>query len=191
MLAPVLVAYSTRTGSTAEVAKAIVDALNETPLKAELARMRDLRMLGSYSAVILGAPLYMGMMPGEWHRFLSRFRIQLGPLPQWFFVLGPIEGKPEQFSKAGEQAEKQLRRYPWLQPLEVKILGGRFDVNHMPFPFSLARHLPAFPAKDIPATDIRDWNDIRAWVSVIARQLQPLAVESPAGIAFRPPVTPE
>lgn len=173
MHAPVLVAYSTRTGSTEEVAKAIVEVLREAQFTVDVARMRELRTLGRYSAVILGAPLYVGQMPGELHRFLARFRVQLGGLPQWFFVLGPIEGKPAEFSKAGEQAEKQLRRYGWFQPLEIKILGGRFDVDHMPFPFSLARRLPAFPVKDIPAMDVRDWKDIRAWASVIAGKLAP------------------
>jgi menaquinone-dependent protoporphyrinogen oxidase len=175
MLAPILVAYSTRTGSTAEVAQTIAEVLREAQLPVDVARMSDLKSLRRYSAVVLGAPLYVGQMPGELHRFLSRFPVQLRAVPQWFFVLGPIEGKPEEFSKAGEQAEKQLRRYIWIQPMEVKILGGRFDVNHMPFPFSLARHLPAFPAKDIPARDIRDWKDIRAWASMIARHLQPAA----------------
>ncbi len=175
MLAPILVAYSSRTGSTGEVAEVIAEVFREAQLPVEVARMRDLRRLGHYRAAILGAPLYVGQMPGELHRFLSRFRVQLGALPQWFFVLGPIEGKPEEFSKAGDQAEKQLKRYAWFQPLEVKILGGRFDVNHMPFPFSLARRLPAFTAKDMHPTDVRDWKDIRAWASAIARQIQPAA----------------
>jgi len=173
MHAPVLVAYSTRAGSTGEVAEAIAAALRSRQLSVDVARMSDLRTMCRYSGIILGAPLYAGQMPGELHRFLGRFRAQLGGLPQWFFVLGPIEGKPAEFSKAGEQAEKQLRRYEWFQPLEIKILGGRFDVDHMPFPFSLARHLPAFPVKDIPATDVRDWNDIRAWALAIADKFAP------------------
>ena len=172
---PVLVAYSTRTGSTAEVAEVIADVLREAQLPVEVARMRDLKTLGEYGAAILGAPLYMGGMPPEMHRFLSRYRVGLAGMPAWVFVLGPIQGKPEEFNTAGEQAAKQLAQSPWLQPVEVKILGGRFDVNHMPFPFNLARHLPAFPAKDIHPSDIRDWNDIRAWAAGIARLIQPAA----------------
>jgi menaquinone-dependent protoporphyrinogen oxidase len=175
MSASVLVAYSSRTGSTAEVAEVIAEVLRDAQISVEVARMSEIKKMGRYSAVILGAPLYMGQMPGELHRFVSRFPVQLGAHPQWFFVLGPIEGKPEEFSKAGEQAANQLKRYAWIQPLEMKILGGRFDINHMPFPFNLARYLPAFPAKNIAATDIRDWKDIRAWASLIARQIQPAA----------------
>jgi menaquinone-dependent protoporphyrinogen oxidase len=173
MHAPILVAYSTRAGSTADVALEIANILREAHLSVDVARMSELTTLGQYSAAVLGAPLYIGQMPGELHRFLSRFRVQLAPLPQWFFVLGPIEGKPAEFSKAGEQADKQLKKYEWFRPLEVKILGGRFDVNHLPFPYSLARHLPAFPAKDIPAMDVRDWKDIRAWASAIADRFTP------------------
>lgn len=175
MPAPILVAYSTRTGSTGDVAEVIADVLREAQLPVEVARMKDVKTLGRYSAVILGSPLYIGLMPGELHRFLGRFKFQLGCLPQWFFVLGPIEGKPEEFSKASEQAEMQLKKHAWLQPLEVKILGGRFDVNHMPFPFSIATRLPAFPMKNIHATDVRDWNDIRSWAANIARKFQPAA----------------
>lgn len=175
MPAPILVAYSTRSGSTAEVAEAIAEVLRNSQLTVEVARMRDLKALGRYSAVILGTPLYMGQMPGELHRFVSRFPIQLGAHPQWFFVLGPIHARPEEFSKAGEQTEKQLKRYAWIKPLEIKILGGRFDIDSMPFPFSLARYLPAFPLKNTPPSDIRDWKDIRTWASLIARQIQPAA----------------
>lgn len=175
MPASILVAYSTRTGSTGDVAQFVGDVLRDAQLPVEVARMKDITALGRYSAVILGAPLYIGQMPGELHHFLRRFRVQLGGLPQWFFVLGPIEGKPEEFSKAGEQTEKQLEKHAWLQPLEVKILGGRFDVNRMPFPYSLAVRLPAFPIKEVHATDVRDWEDIRAWASNIACKFQPVA----------------
>lgn len=175
MLLPVLVAYSTRTGSTAEVAEVIAEVLREAQLPVEVARMRDIKTLGQCGAAILGTPLYMGGMPSEMHKFLRRYRDRLAGLSTWVFVLGPVQGKPEEFNTAGEQAAKQLAQSPWFQPVEVKILGGRFDVNRMPFPFSLARHLPAFPAKDMHPSDIRDWNDIRSWAAAVARLIQPAA----------------
>jgi menaquinone-dependent protoporphyrinogen oxidase len=175
VLSPVLVAYSTRTGSTAEVAEVIAEVLREAQLPVEVARMRDVKTLDQYGAAILGAPLYMGAMPSEMHRFLSRCRVRLAGMAAWVFVLGPIQGKAEEFNSAGEQAAQQLAQSPWFDPVEVKILGGRFDVNRMPFPFNLARHLPAFPVKDVHPSDIRDWDDIRAWAAAIARLIQPAA----------------
>jgi len=116
----------------------------------------------------------MGGFPGVVHRFLSHNRAALATTPPWFFVLGPIEVKPEQFDTARSQAEKQLARYGWLKIAELQIFGGRFDINRMPFPFSLARYLPAFPAKDIPPSDVRDWAAICAWGASIHQPAQPV-----------------
>ena len=175
MPAPVLIAYATRSGSTGEVAEAIGARMRAAGLEVEVAPMRGLKSIGERTAVVLGAPLYMARLPGELYHFLARNRIALtGPMT-WLFVLGPIEGKPEEFAAARAQAEKHLAKCAWFKPSELEVFGGKFDVNRMPFPFSLARHLPAFPAKDLPATDIRDWDAIRAWAARIARQLLPAA----------------
>lgn len=171
MTSPILVAYTTLSGSTGEVAEAIGVRLNESGLKTDLARMKDLKSIGDRVAVILGAPLYMGGLPAETRRFLLRNQNALASLKTWFFVLGPIEGKPEEYISACEQAEKWLEKFTWLQPIDMRVFGGKFDVRKMPFPYSLARYLPAFPAKNLPAKDIRDWVAIRAWADEIVAQL--------------------
>lgn len=175
MPAPVLIAYATRSGSTGEVAEAIGARMREAGLQVEVVPMRALKSIGERTAVVLGAPLYMGRLPRELHRFLARNRIALTGPKTWFFALGPIEGKPEEFAAARAQAEKHLANSAWFKPSELQVFGGKFDVNRMPFPFSLARHLPAFPAKNMPAKDIRDWDAIGAWAGGIARQLLPAA----------------
>lgn len=170
---PILVAYSTRTGSTGEVAEVMAAELRRAGLTVELARMREMKSFGLYAAAVFGAPVYMGALPGETSRFLRRYRPQISALPAWFYVLGPIRGKPWEYREAGEQAQNRLRKFPWLQAKEVKVFGGRFDPNRMPFPYSLAMHLPAFPLKDDPSSDVRDWDDIRAWASMIADKFAP------------------
>ncbi len=175
MSAPILIAYASRTGSTAEVAEAIAAVLRNAGLQVESAPISTLQSIGERKAVIIGAPLYMGGFSDGLHKFLSRNRDALTATPPRFFVLGPFEAKPEQFDAARAQAEKQLARHSWLTVAELQIFGGRFDVNRMPFPFNLARYLPAFPAKDIPASDVRDWAAIRAWASAIHQPVQPAA----------------
>jgi menaquinone-dependent protoporphyrinogen oxidase len=176
---PVLLAYSTFTGSTAEVAEAIAETLRNAQLTVDLARMRDLETLGQYRAVILGAPLYLGELPSEVHRFLSRHRRYLAGIPVWVFVLGPVLGKPEEFNAAGEQVSRQIDRSPWLLPVEVKILGGRFNAGHVPFPYNFVRHFRDFTLADAPSSDIRDWEDIRSWAANIAKKIE--QAESLAG----------
>lgn len=175
MAAPILIAYASRTGSTAEVAEAIAAVLRNAGQEVEATQISALQSIGERKVVIIGVPLYMGGFPGALHKFLSSNRAALIATPPRFFVLGPIEAKPEQFDTARSQAEKQLARHSWLKIAELQIFGGRFDINRMPFPFSLARYLPAFPAKDIPASDIRDWAAIRAWGAAIHLPAQPIA----------------
>jgi menaquinone-dependent protoporphyrinogen oxidase len=166
----ILVAYATRNGSTGEVAEAIGKQIRDAGLSADVVRMKGGPALEGRSDVILGAPLYMGSLPGEFHRFLHRNRLSLCFLRAWVFVLGPVHAEPKEFAEARKQAERQLAKYGWLNLAELQIFGGRFDVNHMGFPFSLARHLPMFPAKNMPPTDARDWEAIRGWAAAIAGQ---------------------
>ena len=175
MPAPVLIAYATRSGSTGEVAEAIGTRMRAAGLEVEVAPMRRLKSIGERTAVVLGAPLYMARLPGELCHFLARNQKALAAPKTWFFVLGPILGKPEEFDAAHAHAEENLAKFAWFKPSDLRVFGGKFDVNRMPFPFNLARYLPAFPAKDMAPSDIRDWDAISEWAGAIAQQLLPAA----------------
>jgi menaquinone-dependent protoporphyrinogen oxidase len=170
MEASVLIAYSTRSGSTREVAEAMGASIWEMGLPADVMPMEQVVSLAGRTLVILGAPLYMGKFPKEFHRFVAVHRDVLQILRPWFFVLGPTRTDPKDFEAAHTQALKQLRRYPWLRPIDLRIFGGRWNVKNLPFPFSLARHLPGHPLEKIPSADIRNWAEIEEWTLSIGRQ---------------------
>jgi len=69
MTAFVLVTYTTRYGSTQEVAEAIASTLREHGLKVEVQPAPEVRTLEGYGAVVLGAALYAG----QWHRDARSF----------------------------------------------------------------------------------------------------------------------
>jgi menaquinone-dependent protoporphyrinogen oxidase len=171
MPAAILIAYATRSGSTAQVADAIAAALLEDNLTSDVIPMHLVETLKGRTAVILGAPLYIGLFPDEFHKFFSRHQSALALMRPWFFVLGPTRTEPKDFEAARNQAAKQLYRYSWFQPADLRIFGGKWDVNSIPFPFSLARRL--IPAGKVPPSDIRDWAAIRNWAAGIARELKP------------------
>src|SRR5512137_765311 len=83
-MAKVLVAFCTQSGSTAQVAEAIRDALTEGGLEAEARRMEEVTDLGPYAAAVVGGPMIMG-----WHRravrFLRRHRKALSGIPTALF----------------------------------------------------------------------------------------------------------
>ena len=175
MLASVFVAYTSRSGSTAEVAQAIVASMRKSGLAVDIAPVSQVASIPRMTAIVLGAPLYMGRFPKEFHRFLALHRSALEILKPWCFVLGPTRTNPSDFEAARNQAIKQMSRYNWFCPADVRVFGGRWDPKTLPFPFSLAARLPGHPLEKIPAADVRDWGEIDKWAAGIARQIKPAA----------------
>jgi menaquinone-dependent protoporphyrinogen oxidase len=175
MQSSVLIAYATRGGSTAEVAQAVASAMDEAGVPAEVLPVDQVDSLDGRQTVILGAPLYVGHFPKPFHQFLHLHHETLQRIRPWMFVVGPTRNQPKDFDGARNQAERQLRRYSWLQPAELHVFGGRWSTQNLPFPFSLLRRLPGNPLGKIPAEDIRDWAAIREWSITIARLIKPAA----------------
>lgn len=175
MPASILIAYASRSGSTAEVAQAIGATMDESGLAVKVLPISAVDSLEGYSALVLGAPLYCGMLPREFHKFVNRNREPLARMRPWCFILGPTRTEPADFDAARKQASKQLSRYPWLKLSELHIFGGRWDVNRLTFPFSIAKCLPASLLQKMPSADVRDWTAIRNWTLEIARQMKPAA----------------
>jgi len=175
MAASVLIAYATRGGSTAEVAQAIGATFHEVGLASEILSVGEVKSLAGKTTVILGAPLYVGRFPKEFYRFLAAHRAVLGSTRCWCFVLGPTRSEPADFEAARNQASKQLLRYGWFHPVDVHIFGGRWNAQGLPFPFSLALHLPGNPLAKVPMSDIRDWSAIHDWTMGVACQIAPAA----------------
>jgi menaquinone-dependent protoporphyrinogen oxidase len=84
----VLVAYSSNSGSTAEIAQAIGEELGRDGTEVDVCRIRDLGAaadLSGYDAAVIGAPMILG-----WHREAVRFvrnhRAALSRLPVAYFA---------------------------------------------------------------------------------------------------------
>ena len=167
----ILVAFASVHGSTQEIAKKIAANMRETGLEVDLHPVREIRKLDGYRLVALGAPLYMF----HWHkdalRFLSRHRRAIeGGLPVAIFAGGPIEESDEKaWGEVRAQLDKELAKFPWLKPLSVEIVGGKFDPTRLRFPYNL---IPAM--KQMEASDLRDWTAIQAWARELAAKLQPV-----------------
>jgi menaquinone-dependent protoporphyrinogen oxidase len=168
MSTSVLVAYATRYGSTQEVAEAVAATLRESGLEVDLQPMRTVGTLTGYSAIVLGAPLYMFRWHKDALRFLARHRQALTERPVAVFALGPVHDPYDEseWQSSRAQLDKELAKFPWLVPVAVEIVGGKFDPAKLRFPINL------FAGKE-PASDIRDWTAIRAWASDLPGKLQP------------------
>ena len=167
----VLVAYASTYGSTREVAEAVTSTLRGHQLAVDLQPARDVRSLVGYRAVVLGAPLYMFHLHKDALRFLSRHQKALTRgLPVAIFAGGPIETSDENgWQEVRKQLDQELAKFPWLRPVAVEVVGGRFDPTRLRFPWNL---IPAL--RRMPPSDLRDWAAIRSWASSLALKLQPI-----------------
>jgi menaquinone-dependent protoporphyrinogen oxidase len=155
----VLIAYTTKHGSTREVAAAIAETLQQRGLSVELVPAEEVESLDSYDAVVLGAPLYMGRWERNARRFLKRHQNALHAKPTAVFALGPLSDKPEDRPGPMQQLEGALAKTPNVKPVSIGLFGGVIDSSTLRFPFN-----------SMPEGDWRDWNAITAW----SEQLVPL-----------------
>jgi menaquinone-dependent protoporphyrinogen oxidase len=167
MPSSVLVGYATRYGSTQEVAQAIAETLRESGLEVDLRPVREVRDLAEYSAVVLGAPLIMYRWHKDALRFLSRHCEALAERPVAIFALGPVHDPydEEEWQDSRAQLDKAMAKFPWLTPAALELFGGKYDPTKLRFPIS-------WLAGKEPATDIRDWEAIRAWAADLKPILQ-------------------
>jgi menaquinone-dependent protoporphyrinogen oxidase len=170
----VLLAYATRYGSTKEVAETIAATLREDGLTVELQPIQEVRSLEGYSAVVLGAPLYMGRWNKDADRFLSRYREALMQRPVAIFALGPVSTDEKEWQGARTLFDTEMAKYPWLTPIALEMFGGKYDPSKLRLPDNLIAKLPASPLHNAPASDARDWTAIRTWANNLATKLKPV-----------------
>ena len=151
MQAEVLIAYVSRSGSTEDVAEAMGVTMEDAGVTVDVKPMAKVESIADDTAVVIGAALYVGHFPREFHQFVTRFRRELGNVHPWIFVLGPTENEAKHFAEAEEQARKQLAKFPWLHAADVRVLGGSFDPRHLklPFPLNLVMKLPGNPMRKL------------------------------------------
>jgi menaquinone-dependent protoporphyrinogen oxidase len=166
MSTSVLVGYATRYGSTQEVAEAIAAILRECGLAVDIRPLREVSTLSGYSSVVLGAPLFMF----HWHKdalgFLSRHQKALMERPVAVFVLGPTHEPYDkgEWQDSRSQFDKEMAKFRWFKPIALEMFGGKYDPAYLRFPVNLL-------AGKEPASDLRDWNAIRAWAESLPPRL--------------------
>src|SRR5512135_66480 len=148
-----LVAYASKNGSTAEIARAIAEELRSRGLETDCREAGEVRDLEPYGAVVLGSAVYMKRWRPSARHFLRRHRTSLQGLPWWVFNSGPV-GKPTDDPKAAEWTAppKVMATVEALGAREHVVFGGRVPLEPGSFvERAMARNTPEELA------DRRDW----------------------------------
>ena len=161
----VLVAYSSKRGSTAEIAQTVAATLRRAGLDVDLEPAEAVTSLEPFDAVVLGSAVYMKRWRGDARHFLKKHRKALRQMPFWVFSSGPV-GDP-----ANDNPE-------WIEPpklaAKVEEMGGR---GHVVFGGCLPVEPRGFMEKAMvegtpkELRDRRDWAEIRTWAGEVASEL--------------------
>jgi menaquinone-dependent protoporphyrinogen IX oxidase len=196
----ILVTYVTNSGSTTEVARAVMEEIQKSGALVELLPVSEARELSSYSAVVLGAPMILG-----WHRsalrFLRKNKAVLAKKPLAVFVTcmsltetgetnvrgvpvvvdenlpkPPLKADRLNFKERYSRVSNYLR--PILdacqvKPVSVGVFGGKLNYSKLQW-WAMIFVVLILQAK---TGDKRNWDTIRRW----AGSLPALFSEATAG----------
>ncbi len=163
MAARILVAYTTKYGSTAGVADAIARELAAAGLEARAVEQKEVTSIEGYDGVVLGAPIYMGK-PLDLAPFVARHAAALSRMPVGAFAVGltPVNPKAGQLEQVRAALSSALAP---LEPVAATVFAGALDTSKMGLADRTVVRLIGSPTGDH-----RDWEAIASW----ARELVPL-----------------
>ena len=164
-----LVAFASKHGSTAEIAQAIGDTLNELGLSADVRPAREVQTLDGYKAVIVGSCVEIGRWQGDALAFVKRFERELQARPTWLFSSGPTGGSREADAAVARAAASPEAIPPTKDIAKwAEKIGAR---GHATFPGKVGPEVGGFFAKWVPKGDWRDFEAIKAWAREIGAAL--------------------
>lgn len=157
----ILVTYSTRAGSTAEIAATIGQTLSQRGYSVDVLPVKKQPNPSDYDAVILGSPIRMGSWLPEVIDFIKENRTLLEPMPVAVFTVHMLNSGNDEERRTNRQAYLNAVR-EWIVPTEEVFFLGKMELAKLSF---LDRFISnVMKAKD---EDLRDWNTINAFAESV------------------------
>lgn len=157
----ILVTYSTRAGSTAEIAATIGQTLSQRGYSVDVLPVKKQPNPSDYNAVILGSSIRMGSWLPEVIAFIKENRTLLEQLPVAVFTVHMLNSGNDEESRTNRQAYLNAVR-EWISPAEEAFFLGKMELAKLSF---LDRFISnVIKAKD---EDLRDWNVINTFAESV------------------------
>lgn len=159
----ILVAYSSKNRSTAEIAYWIGGALHDQGLHADVAATEDVQDVARYDAVVLGSAVYFGRWRRGARRFVRHHRRQLARVPVWLFSSGPLDTSATEGEVPPPPQVARLAKR--LGAEEHRTFGGRLTER-------AGGILAGWILREEMGGDYRNQQQVRAWGLDIAARLR-------------------
>jgi menaquinone-dependent protoporphyrinogen oxidase len=168
----ILVAYASRTGSTAGVAEAIGKTLSESGAQVEVRPMEDVKDLAPYRAVVAGSAIRGGKWLPEAMQFMRTHRAALAQKPFAAFLVC--------MTLTISKGKYRAQVADWLEPVRELVkpvsegfFPGALDISKVPSFSDRLKFRLSVAFGVWSEGDHRDWNAIRAW----AESMRPLLLQ--------------
>ncbi len=185
----ILVAYTTNSGTTADVAQAIGEELGKDGAQVDVRRVEEVTGLDSYTAVVVGGPMILG-----WHRtavkFVKEHQQALSRVPVAYFLTAmsltqtgetSVDGAPiyvdaklakapkdaarlsfrERYATATNYLRPVLNAAPSVKPVSAGFFGGKLELYRL----NLWQKLFVLLIIQAQPGDFRHWPVIREWAA--------------------------
>jgi len=168
-----IVVYASKYGSTKGIAEFIAEKLRQQGTQAEVRHVDEVHNPGDYDALVIGSAVYMMHWLKEGVEFVRRNRAVLSNRAVWLFSSGPLVlGSGITSTNDPKLEPKEIAEFrEAINPRDHRIFFGALDPSKLGFAHRMTRKMPAARAI-LPEGDFRDWKDIEAWASSIARALE-------------------
>jgi menaquinone-dependent protoporphyrinogen oxidase len=185
----ILVAYTTNSGTTADVAQAIGEELGKDGVQVDVRRIEEVDSLDAYTAVVVGGPMIMG-----WHgtavKFVKKHQQALSRVPVAYFLTAmsltrtgetSVDGVPiyvdamlakepknaahldfkERYATVTNYLRPVLKAAPSVKPVSVGFFGGKLELYRL----NLWQKLFVLLIIQAQPGDFRHWPVIREWAA--------------------------
>lgn len=161
----VLVAYSSKHGSTRAIAQRIGERLRADGITPEIREIGQITDVAPYDAVVLGSAVYMGSWRKEAAEFAHSHSAELAARPVWLFSSGPL-AEPS-LDEPRNLTELRAK----LSPRGHRVFAGALDGSKLSLPERIVISAIEATSKHDLEGDFRDWKEIDAWADSIAAAL--------------------
>ena len=169
----ILVAYASRTGSTAGVAEAIGKTLAESGAQVEVRPMQDVQDLAPYRAVVAGSAIHGRQWLPEAMQFVQTHQAALAQKPFAAFLVCMTLAMPnaDKYRQAVADWLEPVRAL--VKPVSEGLFAGALDISKVPSFGDRLKFRLSVVFGVWSEGDHRDWNAIRAW----AESIRPLLLQ--------------
>ena len=145
----VLIAYTTKKGSTREVAEKIGEVLESKKMEVLVRDIKEKPSPEGFDAAVVGAPIMMGSLLHRAPTFVARHLKILKEKPFACFALGGTLKEDTEENRA-IMLKKLTKITDKITPVDIGLFGGKYE------------------KKD----DYRDWQKITAWAEGLVKKLK-------------------